>query len=253
MSQESRRLLEVVAVRLYVCRPSILVGDDDVRRVLHVLESFKIVQERGNPFSLKTVGASAPPVTWQMASDCGRWDLTITFRASAIRTITHAEPEGTFRRYLLAILGALGRAMSASSTRVGLRNIHLLRLGEDVRAYRRVLREKPFDESANAWADDDGLAGIPSKDFSLDGATRVICRHGFTLTSSQGDGLAYLLDTEIFHDDVNLVDSAPLCDAMNRVHDGHLCVIRTALTDEALHAIDWAALSEFVKPTSDRQ
>jgi len=143
--------------------------------------------------------------------------------------------------------------MCPSRTRVGLRHTHLLRLGENVQAYGRTLRKTIFDRSVNILDDDDGIAGIPSIEFSIDDATRIICRHGFTLTSSRGDALAYLLDTDIYREDVSFVDSAQLLDVIDGIHQDHLRVIRTCLTDEALHVIDWTALPELGRPTRELQ
>jgi hypothetical protein len=253
MSQQSRCRLEVVVVQLCVSSPTILVSHNDVERVLDVLETFRIADECENPFSLQTIGPNARPATWQTVSEAGRWTVKIAYHSSTIRTITSCEPGGAFAKHLHALLGALGVALCASRTRVGLRHSYLLRLGENVHAYGRVLRETLFDRSVKTWDDDDGIAGIPSIEFSLDEATSIICRHGFTLTSSKGDALAYLLETDIYRDDVNLNDSARLLDAIDGIHQDHLRVIRTCLSDEALQVIDWTALPELGRSARELQ
>jgi len=253
MAQQSRRPLEVVDVQLCVSRPTILISRDDVERVMEVLETFRIADKCENPFSLQPNGPDERSATWQVVSDAGRWAVKIAHNAATIQTITSRQPEGAFAKHLHALLGALGVAMCASQTRVGLRHTYLIRLGESVQAYGTALRETLFERSVKTWDDDDGIAGIPSVEFSLDEATRITCRHGFTMTSSKGDPLAYLLETDIYRDDVSLVDSAHLLDAIDGMRQDHLRVIRTCLSDEALHVIDWTALPELGRPTRELQ
>ena len=243
MQHEKRWALEVVAVQLALSRSALRTSPDEIQGVLDVLKSCGIVPNRVNPFLLTSIGASDLAATWRMNRTASCWSIEITFGCPAIQELTFRKPEGWFRTHVGSLVCALARPLFPSRVRLSLRHAHLLRAGHELQQFNGILHKALLDRSVDIWNSADGIAGVPLEEFALDKETRVACRHGFTLASGAG-ALAYLLDTEISREDVSLADSARLLDVIDAMHRDHRSVLRTSLTEDALHVIDWKALPE---------
>lgn len=232
--------LVLVASEIYVLHPATDITEQQVHNALEALRSVDSRRDRNNRVTIERIATESRGATWQLKSDDENWIMRIGPNGSMLKATVYCDPQGASRARFGALVRALDPVLHPLwRTRLGLRYTHHVRAGGDVRAYGAIIRKPLLERSAIAWHDADRIATVPETRVSLDDAVRVIFRRGFTLAPAGGYELMFLFDTDIYREDVSRADSAELLKMVDGMHQDHIRVLRTCLTDEALASMFW--------------
>ena len=122
-------------------------------------------------------------------------------------------------------------------TRVGLRYVDSFRLGNESSSYRSVIVESLLGPILHPAFGNSVTATQQQFSFALDDSVRATIRHGLFPNSSREDLSAYLLDTDIYREDLMRLDSDAVLHLIDDMHEDHLRVFRACLTDAGLAAL----------------
>jgi uncharacterized protein (TIGR04255 family) len=172
---------------------------------------------------------------WRLTSEDGRWVATIAADSYTLETTSYRTWKGDFRTRLEALVQTVESALKpAVATRVGLRYVDSLRLGPEPDGYKKMISETLLGPLLHPLFGPGVTSTQQQFSFALDESLRVTIRHGLFPDPARAEASTYLLDTDIYREDLMRLDSAALLRVIDVMHDDHLRVFRACLTDAAL-------------------
>jgi uncharacterized protein (TIGR04255 family) len=212
--------------------------------LLEGLRSQEHSYARAEPVRMQTVTIDSTNLTpassemaaaWRLTSEEGRWVATIASDSYTLETTTYRTWENDFRARLEGLIRTINSAVRpAIITRVGLRYVDSLHLGSDAGAYRKVISGALLGPLLHPAFGAGVIATQQQFAFALDDSLRVTVRHGLFPDPSREEAATYLLDTDVYREDLMRLDSAELLHVIDGMHEDHLRVFRACLTDEGL-------------------
>jgi uncharacterized protein (TIGR04255 family) len=175
---------------------------------------------------------------WRLTSEDGRWVATIASDSYTLETTNYHTWERDFRARLDALSRAVDTTVKPSIvTRVGLRYVDSLRLSPVPESYRKMISEALLGPLVHPMFGAGVTATQQQFSFALDDSLRVTIRHGLFRDTSREESATYLLDTDIYREDLMRLDSAGLLKLVDGMHEDHLRVFRACLTEEGLDSL----------------
>jgi uncharacterized protein (TIGR04255 family) len=239
--------LALVACQVRFADPAERITTTRVGDLLEALRSKEHGYTRADPVRVQTVTIDASNLTpatgelataWRLTSEDGRWVATLSPDSYTLETTNYRTWHGDFR----ARIDALVRTMEASIhpsiiTRVGLRYVDSLRLGREPDSYRTLISAALLGPLVHPLFGSGVIATQQQFSFALDESLRVTIRHGLFPGQTREEAPTYLLDTDIYREDLMRLDSAALLQLIDGMHNDHLRVFRACLTDTGLASL----------------
>jgi uncharacterized protein (TIGR04255 family) len=202
---------------------------------------------RADPVRVQTVTIDASSLTpatgeastaWRFTSNDGRWIATVAPDSYTLETTNYRTWRGDFRARIETLTSTIESAVRPSIiTRVGLRYVDSVRLGKAPGSYRTLISDALLGPLLHPLFGPGVIATQQQFSFSLDELVRVTIRHGLFTDQSREEGSTYLLDTDIYREDLMRLDSAGLLTLIDSMHEDHLRVFRACLTDAGLNSL----------------
>jgi uncharacterized protein (TIGR04255 family) len=185
-----------------------------------------------------TPATSALSAAWRLTSEDGRWVATVAPDSYTLETTKYQTWEADFRTRLEALIRTIDSAVRPSIvTRVGLRYVDSLRLGTNIASYRHMISRELLGPLLHPAFGAGIVATQQQFTFALDELLNVTVRHGLFPDPSREEAATYLLDTDVYREDLMRVDSAVLLQIIDGMHDDHLRVFRACLTEDGLKTL----------------
>jgi uncharacterized protein (TIGR04255 family) len=238
--------LALVASQVRFADPAERISATAVGSLLEGLRSDEYGYARAEPVRMQTVTIDASSLAattgevaaaWRLTSEDGRWVATVGPDSYTLETTKYRTWEGDFRTRIDALIRAIEQTLRPSIvTRVGLRYVDSLRLAEPG-AYRDIISEALLGPITHPIFGSGIVATQQQFSFSLDSSVRVTIRHGLFPDPSREEASTYLLDTDIYKEELVRLDPATLLTVIDSMHEDHLRVFRACLTDAGLASL----------------
>jgi uncharacterized protein (TIGR04255 family) len=235
--------LALVACQVRYADPAERVSASRVMDMLEGLRLHEYGYARTEQMRVQTVSINPvdPTLTtvegtaWRLTSEDGRWVATIAADSYTLETTSYRTWKGDFRTRLEALVQTVESAVKpAVATRVGLRYVDSLRLGPEPDGYKKMISETLLGPLLHPLFGPGVTSTQQQFSFALDESLRVTIRHGLFPDPARAEASTYLLDTDIYREDLMRLDRAALLRVIDVMHDDHLRVFRACLTDAAL-------------------
>lgn len=179
---------------------------------------------------------------WRLTSKDGRWVATIAADSYTLETTNYRTWAADFRTRLEALVQTVERAMKpAVATRIGLRYVDSLRVGLEPDGYKQVISRPLLGPLLHPLFGYGVTSTQQQFSFALDESLRATIRHGLFPDPARAELSTYLVDTDIYREDLMRLESASLLALIDVMHDDHLRIFRACLTDAALELLRGSA------------